>query len=39
MPIAKQMDDRLHAYLLQHTREPQVREPCAVGVCRVFLEA
>jgi predicted O-methyltransferase YrrM len=24
VPIAKQMDDRLHAYLLQHTREPQV---------------
>jgi hypothetical protein len=31
VPIAKQMDDRLHAYLLQHTREPQVQCLHAVG--------
>jgi hypothetical protein len=37
VPIAKQMDDRLHAYLLQHTREPQVREPHAAGACRISL--
>ena len=36
MPIAKQMDDRLHAYLLQHTREPQVQWPWAAGACRIF---